>query len=155
MIILTWLMLISPIQIEQLSDVFFSACLPLGSSENHLTNYFEKKILPRIEKNNLFYVALDDDKIIGFAIFEKWEKDSYYLCEMAINPSYQKRGIGKKLVFSIFDKDLTTQNILLVTKIDNLSAQGFYKAIGFKASSFQHPDYPKDFIGFEFRKNSQ
>ena len=80
----------------------------------------------------------------------KWEGQSYYLAEMAVLPEYQCQGIGKKLVFSIFDKDPNAKKILLVTKKDNKGSQSFYEKIGFKHSSFQHPNYSKDFIGYEF-----
>jgi ribosomal protein S18 acetylase RimI-like enzyme len=87
--------------------------------------------------------------MIGFAIFEKWGGQNYYLAEMAVLPEYQRRGIGKQLVFSIFDKDQAAEKILLVTEKSNTWSQSFYEKIGFKHSSFQHPDYPENFIGYE------
>lgn len=69
---------------------------------------------------------------------------------MAVLPEYQRRGIGRQLVFSIFDQDQDVEKILLVTGKDNTSAHSFYEKIGFKPSSFLHPDYPENFIGYEF-----
>lgn len=75
--------------------------------------------------------------MIGFAIFEKWEGPNYYLAEMAILPEYQKQGIGKRLVFSIFDRDETVQKILLVSEKGNTLAQSFYEKIRFRRSFFR------------------
>ena len=152
MVIFTWLLLISPIQSEQLLDVFLSAFLAQNRlNTEELSSYFDKKIMPRFEKQGqLIHVAYDKEKIVGFAIFEKWEGQSYYLAEMAVLPEYQRQGIGKQLVFSIFDKDQAAEKILLVTEKDNIWSQSFYEKIGFKHSSFQHPDYPENFIGYEF-----
>lgn len=138
-------------QSKQLFDVFLSAFLPQGySNTEQLLDYFNKKVIPRLEKDHFIFTAFDNDRIVGFSIFEKWEVHSYYLAEMAILPKYQHQGIGKQLVFSIFDKDQETEKIFLITEKGNKGAQSFYEKIGFKHSYFKHPDYPENFIGYEF-----
>lgn len=151
---LTWLLLTNPyLQTESILDVFLKAFLPQGrSNTEQLTDYFYKKIKPRLDENQLTITVWDQNKIVAFAIFEKWREKSYYLAEMAILPEYQRRGIGKQLVFSIFDKDQAANKILLVTEKENKWAQAFYEKIGFKPSSFQHPDYPENFIAYEYKR---
>jgi ribosomal protein S18 acetylase RimI-like enzyme len=140
-------------QIKELFDVFLSAFLAQDRlTSESLTTYFHEKIIPRIKREDPLVVLLNQDKIIGFALFEKWGKSAYYLAEMAILPAYQRKGLGKKLTFSVFDKDPFIQKILLVTEIANTWAQAFYESIGFKRSCFVHPDYPIDFIGYEYAK---
>ena len=154
MVILTWIWLINPIlQAEPILDVFLKAFLPQGrSNTKQLSDYFYEKITPRLEENQHVITAWDQNKLVAFAIFEKWEGESYYLAEMAVLPEYQGKGIGKKLVFSVFDKDQEIKKIVLVTRNDNKWSQSFYEKIGFKPSSFQHPNYPENFIGFEFNR---
>lgn len=153
-IIFAWIPIISPSQIEQLFDVFLSAFLPQKrANREQLSNYFNNKIIPRLESGQLIYTVSDKNRIVGFALFEKWEEGCYYLAEMALSPQYQRQGLGKKLVFSIFDKDRAAEKILLVTEKENALAQSFYEKIGFKHSSFQHPDYPENFIGFVLTKD--
>lgn len=153
MIVFTWLLSTSPIQSEQILDVFLSAFLPQGrANAEQLTDYFNKKFLPRIEKKQLINAAFDNIRMVGFAIFENWSEESYYLAEMAVLPEWQGRGIGKRLVFSIFDKDQDAANIFLVTGKENKWSQSFYEKIGFKRSTFQHPDYPENFLGYEFNR---
>ncbi len=151
MLTFIWLSFISPLESNQILDVLLSAFLPQGreSSEN-LSKYFDEKISPRLEKDHLIHSVFDQDKMVGFVIFEKWERKSYYLAEMAVLPEYQGEGIGKQLVFSIFDKDPSAEKILLLTEKANPWAQSFYEKIGFKRCSFEHPNYPIGFMGYEF-----
>ena len=154
MLMLSWLLLVTPLQTEQLYNVFMSAFLAQNrTNAEELSDYFYKKIMPRFETGHLLDIAIDDGRIVGFALFEKWEPQTYYLAEMAILPSYQRQGLGRKLIFSLFDKDPATQKILLMTERRNTLAQSFYENIGFKHSSFLHPDYPPaDFTGYEYSK---
>jgi ribosomal protein S18 acetylase RimI-like enzyme len=152
MIALTWLILINPfLQTESILEVFLKAFLPQGRSNiEQLSDYFHNKIKPRLEENQLTITVWDQANLIAFAIFEKWAEQTYYLAEMAVLPEYQQKGIGKQLAFSIFNKDIETKKILLITEKNNKWSQAFYEKIGFKRSSFQHPNYPENFIGYEF-----
>lgn len=152
MVIFAWITPITHEQTEQIFDLFLAAFLPQGrSTKEHLTTYFNQKIAPRFEKGQPTYVAMDKQKIIGFALFQHWDKSCYYLAEMALLPEYQGRGVGKKLIFSIFEKDPATKRILLITEKENRLAQGFYEKVGFQPSSFIHPEYPENFTGYEYR----
>ncbi len=155
MLLSAWISSPTSFQTCQIYDIFMSAFLPQGRSDRkQLSDYFQKKIMPRfenhIENKQLIRVTFDDEKIVGFAIFERWPQQSYYLAEMAILPDYQRQGIGKKLVFSILDRDQGTKKIVLVTETANRSAQSFYEKIGFEKSLFEHPDYPENFVSYEF-----
>lgn len=132
---------------------FYLLFLPQNrSTTEKLSKYFDQKIIPRLNNKHLIHIAYDHDKMIGFSIFEKWKKKSYYLSEMAVLPEYQGRGIGKQLAFSIFSKTPEAIKLVLVTEKQNKWSQSFYEKIGFTLSSFQHPDYPENFIGYEFLK---
>lgn len=152
MIAFTWLLLLTASQIEQVHQVFLSAFLPQGrNDEQTLTGYFNQKIIPRLTDNPLAIAALVEDQIVGFALFENWGNEEYYLAEMAVLPEYQRQGIGKKLTLSIFDKDPVAKKLVIVTDKDNTWARSFYEALGFTPSSFRHPDYPA-FVGYEYTK---
>lgn len=153
MIVFTWLLLLTSSQKEQLFDVFLSAFLPQGRSDiNQLSEYFHNKISPRLEQGHFINTAWDNDRIVGFVIFQTWTGQNYYLAEMAVLPEDQRQGIGKELAFSIFEKDQNTKKILLVTEKGNRWSQVFYEKIGFQNSSFRHPDYPDNFIAYEFHR---
>ena len=146
-----WLKNTSSFQIDQIFKVFLQSFLPQGhSTEKQLTLYFTEKITPRIKSKQLLYTVSHQEQIIGFVLFEKWKEQNYYLAEMAILPKYQLQGLGKQLVFSIFHRVPHLRKILLVTRIDNTWAQSFYLALGFQRSLFRHPNYPDNFIGYEY-----
>ena len=116
MITFVWLKTMSSSQIKELFHVFLSAFLAQKRlTSESLTTYFHEKITLRIKKEDPLLVLLNQGKIIGFALFQKWKKDTYYLAEMAVLPTYQRKDLGKKLIFSVFDKDPLIQKILLVT----------------------------------------
>lgn len=145
-----WRLCPTSMQTEQIFEVFLAAFLPQGrSTSEQLLAYFHKKLMPRLAKGQLVCMASNEKRIIGFAIFEKWDEASYYLAEMAVLPECQKHGIGRKLVFSILEKDPAVDRIRLITEKGNAGAQSFYKKIGCEPSSFRHPDYPT-FVGYEF-----
>lgn len=145
------LVLLTKAHKEQVYGIFLSAFLPQSpSTYDNLTEYFKRKISPRLERDDPIYVAYVGNTMVGFAMFEKWAERSYYLAEMAVSPEYQRRGIGKQLVFSILSEERAVEKILLITRNNNRVAQSFYEKVGFKPSSFQHPEYPENFIGYEY-----
>lgn len=80
MTIFVWLMLITPPQIENLREVFMSAFFAQNRlSHEGLTSYLNQKLIPRIEKGNYLQAAFYGDTIVGFAFYEKWAENTYYL----------------------------------------------------------------------------
>lgn len=154
MILFTWLCILSPIQMDQVFQVFLSAFLAQNRhTEQELKHYYYEKMVQRLNNPELFCGVFDKEQMVGFAIFEKWTEDSYYLAEMAVVPEYQQRGVGKQLVFSIFEKEASAKKIVLVTEEANHGSRAFYERIGFRASSFKHPNYPIGFTGYEYEKS--
>ncbi len=146
-----WLSFLSPFQQQQFQEVYLAAFEAQNRlSREVLLTYFHEKIVPRLQKDHLIHLAFDEEQMAGFAVFEKWEENIYYLAEMAVHPHYQNQGVGKKLVFSLFEKDPQAQKIVLMTETANVSTHKFYEHIGFQPSSFQHPDYPEGFIAYEY-----
>jgi len=138
-------------QIKETFAVYLASFLQSGEfTKEELITYFQKKILPRFNREEVVPVVIIDKKIVGFAIYEQLGKTTYYLAELSILPDYQRMGFGKKLIFSILDRGAT--EIFLLTAKTNFSAQSFYDHIGFKPSDFKHLDYPKGFIAYEFKK---
>jgi ribosomal protein S18 acetylase RimI-like enzyme len=150
MILFTWLILASPAVVDQIYNVYLSAFVPQNRfKEGELEEYFENKVMPRFEKELILLSATDNDQMVGYIILEKMET-TYYIAELAIRPTYQGQGLGKKVIFSILEKDPSTQKILLLTEIENRWSRGFYEKIGFIPSAYTHPDYPTDFTAYEY-----
>lgn len=128
-----------------------------GDVDKWLNDYFdEEEKLLRAEQ--IFYVrAYQDGKLIGWASFEKGKaKDSAaYVRHMAISPDYQRKGIGKQLLFSIKnDNDLlpNTQRIYLITRRLNTRAISFYEKHGFRESHYMRVGLDSSrYVGFEWK----
>lgn len=79
------------------------------------------------------FVCKEADKIIGF-ITLKVGKNSGVIGLIAIDDSYQGRGIGKELVFAcenyLHENNIT--NLEVATQNANKNAMNFYKKIGFE-----------------------
>ena len=76
--------------------------------------------------SNLVLTAWDSDKLIG--ILRGWTDGAYdgYICDLAIDPEYQKNGIGKELLNQAVSPNPKVQFVLRASVI----ATEYYKHIG-------------------------
>lgn len=105
-------------------------------NENHrnLPNYNEfivyKKLITYFEqrKTNV-WIALDDEKIVGYAQFFLNEKGRIHLNEIAVSKDYQHKGVGTKLLNAVESSsfDLGADTIELFCNEDNEVAKKFYE----------------------------
>ena len=109
-------------------------------------DYFESEFA-HFQNGSLIWVqAFIGKQLVGWATFELEDKNQAYLNLLAVDPSYQKRGIGKHLVFFLCSETsfplIETIHVLL-RKI-NLQGRRFYESIGFRdAPNYQRKD---DFV---------
>ena len=104
-----------------------------GDVRRFYQNYFESEFA-HFQHGSLIWVqAFIEDKLVGWATFELEENNHAYMNLLAIDPAYQKRGIGKHLVFSICSEELfpDTEAINVLLRKVNLQARGFYERLGF------------------------
>ncbi|MFH1254761.1 MAG: GNAT family N-acetyltransferase [bacterium] len=61
------------------------------------------------------------------------QNDDLYILSLAVNPSFQKLGWGKKLIFSVLDQCHQSKNIYLLTAASeqNIDIQKFYEHLNF------------------------
>ena len=92
-----------------------------------------------IEKENLFFCELASDRLIGTVSFYELSKGHFQLVAMAIDASYQAKGIGTRLVNFAFESMIDSvesevggQPInLVVTTNAREKALHFYERLGF------------------------
>lgn len=99
------------------------------------------------------FVAIEDNKIVGFITGEIFKKKAWYNVQLGeinnifVLEEYRQKGIGKKLVKTMMDtfKQEGITNIDLYTFGNNIDAIKFYEKIGFKKYNVQML-YEKDNI---------
>ncbi len=133
----------------------------------------------------IVYLAIAKDnqqKILGFALFKKEsiktnlssrllnitegsrdqidstpDQDQLYVYVLAVDPKAQKKGVGKKLVFSAFQYCPKIKNLFLKSSAheSNKKTQGFYEHIGFipvLKGIFNAPGWEREKIVYMYEK---
>ena len=72
----------------------------------------------------------DGDIMVGFARATGDQVFNATIWDVAVRPSYQKRGIGRLLMVELL-KDLDSYDIPLITLFADPGTNGFYKRFGF------------------------
>jgi GNAT superfamily N-acetyltransferase len=78
--------------------------------------------------SNVVFTAWDDNKLVG--ILRGWTDGAYdgYVCDLAIAPEYQKRGVGRELLRMAVTLNPRIQWVLRASKI----AAEYYAHVGWQ-----------------------
>jgi ribosomal protein S18 acetylase RimI-like enzyme len=89
------------------------------------------------ELDTLVLVARAGSRLIGFAIMDFGE-ESAHLSLFAVDPSHQRRGIGRHMFGWLKDSALTAgiAVVKLELRASNLGAQQFYRRLGFEETGW-------------------
>lgn len=130
-----------PTSLDQLTQI---------ATEQEYQNYILQK------KNVLFITAESSDATpLGYASFDHSINDplrqTAYLRMLVTEPSYQRKGVGKQLVFSVLKFWPKVKKIEVSTRRANNQAVSFYRKLGFKPTKQVHEDLdPQFYCGLEF-----
>lgn len=96
-----------------------------------------------------FHVFDKNKNIVGYASFDKVGPSKWYVRQLAIDPSHQKNGLGKHLVFAITHIEQNIQELELATRRINKNAVDFYiNGLGFKEmEQTPHGLNPERYVG--------
>jgi ribosomal protein S18 acetylase RimI-like enzyme len=107
------------------------------------------------KKSNTYFLhaTTEQGQIIGYASFDVEEKEDgkqAYIRHLAVDPSFERQGIGARLVYFILDENPSLTRIYLVTRRVNNKAILFYQKLSFKKSNDIHGDLdPTRYVGYE------
>lgn len=78
--------------------------------------------------SNVVITAWEGDKLVG--ILRGWTDGAYdgYVCDLAVDPDYQKQGVGRELLAQVTAQDPRIQWVLRASKI----ATGYYSHLGWQ-----------------------
>lgn len=97
--------------------------------------FAEEMLLKAAEAGkSVFYLALEDKEIIGFAQIVQQDAETIELDRIIIFPQYTRRGIGTQLLQKIIQdqKQNGVNNIIATTGKEENQARQFYEKNGFK-----------------------
>ncbi|MFW5928163.1 MAG: ribosomal protein S18-alanine N-acetyltransferase [Thermoplasmatota archaeon] len=80
--------------------------------------------------DDLFLVADHKGDVLGYVISDV-RKNEGVIISIAVDPSFQRQGIGKRLIDKTTDL-LSTKYVVLTVRINNISAQNFYEELDFE-----------------------
>lgn len=97
----------------------------------------EKTISKVIEKENIFAFDIlnENNEVIGFTMLRKFEENSYFLWEFAIDKNFQGKGLGKKSLEELISFLRKEYNLKILTTtyiFGNEKAKKLYENLGFK-----------------------
>ena len=117
---------------------------------------FDNAIIPEMAQRFLadpahhIVVAIDEGTVVGMATGNDYlhpdKPVQFWVNEMGVAPSHQRRGIGKQLLRCILDlaKDLGRDEAWLGTEFDNVAARALYKSLDGEEESFVMYTYEFD-----------
>jgi [ribosomal protein S18]-alanine N-acetyltransferase len=80
------------------------------------------------EDEHKYLVARDEEKIVGYIGIEKI-LDEVHIINMAIDPDYRGKGIGKRLMQHVLNDE---EVFFLEVRVSNETAKSVYEKYGFK-----------------------
>ncbi|QDS90103.1 ribosomal-protein-alanine N-acetyltransferase [Rosistilla ulvae] len=88
------------------------------------------------QRNCIGMVAEEDDRVVGFMIYEL-HKNRLHILNFAVNPEVRHRGVGQAMIGKLVGKlsHDRRNRIMLEVRETNLDAQLFFRNSGFKAVS--------------------
>lgn len=156
----------NPALIQDLKNIFMEAFHAVYSTDEkdwdaefeqktaHIFKRYMHEYQTQVGSSWFLVTATQDGQIAGWALFKRVDDSSAILEILCIRPSYWRKGIGKKLVFSICDLNPGISHIALMTRRINPISPHFYESLGFKKTNFCLPEYAEfeNLQGYEWQK---
>jgi ribosomal-protein-alanine N-acetyltransferase len=111
------------------------------------------------QRNCIGMVAEHDERVAGFMIYEL-HRNRLHILNFAVANEFQRRGVGQQMIDKLVGK-LSSQRrnrILLEVRETNLSAQLFFRDLGFRAISVLrdfYDDTTEDAYVMQYRYKSE
>lgn len=106
--------------------------------------YSADSLRHRVE-SNVFLVAAECEKVLGFADFRRLSETAAELAAIYVLPAMQRRGIGARLLKAGIGRLPPSAKVVLRVERDNARAQRFYEAHGFRRAA----EHTEELFGHE------
>ena len=88
-----------------------------------------------------FVLAVAAGRVVGFSVARRVAEDESELLNLAVDPAYRRRGIGRRLLGELTSRHAGT--LYLEVRESNAAARKFYKAFGFSEIATRPDYYPE------------
>jgi [ribosomal protein S18]-alanine N-acetyltransferase len=86
-------------------------------------------------------IAVWDSRVVGFAVMRPLAANESELLNVAVDPKFRRRGIGRRLIAECTSRH--TGTVWLEVRERNSAARNFYQHLGF-AEAGRRPDYYRE-----------
>jgi ribosomal-protein-alanine N-acetyltransferase len=100
-----------------------------------------------------FLVAVVRDKIVGYAVIDKWPEQEH-LVSIAVIPESRRKGVGQALLDHLIEK-MQTGSLRLEVRRSNKAALELYRKSGFVQTGVAHSYYTDGEDAFQMEKTIQ
>lgn len=125
---------ITPVQVRWMIRVDMPTVMDIERTSFEFA-WAEDEFVSRLRQRNCIgMVAEHKDRVLGYMVYEL-HRDSLYIVNFAVHPKHRREGIGQQMIQKLLGK-LSPQRrkkMMLETRETNLTAQLFFKALGFRA----------------------
>jgi ribosomal protein S18 acetylase RimI-like enzyme len=121
---------------------------------NWLSESFDETYLDFESSETLFWLSGKiNDQVVAFLVIDTTNyPEEIYLALLAVDPTYQGKGIASVMIKALFDQFSDCTKFVVITRCANEEAKGLYKALGFTPSLYIHEGYSRElYTGFEYR----
>lgn len=121
---------------DKKSQIYVDNVVKFGIPDEYVKKAFEEETLQKAVKegNATFYLAFENNDLIGFAQTIQKGEGAAELDRIIIFPPYERRGIGTQLLqFALSDLEHKgVRNVFVITGKEETHARRFYEKNGFK-----------------------
>ena len=126
-------------------DHTYQWSIPEGVRAEFVNQAYSNYALRRRMESNVLLVAAEGEEVFGFADFGSLSETEAELAAIYVLPEMQGRGIGARLLEAGTGRFPPRTRFVLRVERDNIQAQRFYEAHGFRRTE----EHAEDFDGHE------
>lgn len=92
------------------------------------------------------FTVADGDAVVGGCALIRGSNAAFELARMAVEPAYQRRGIGRRLVEHALERARVegARRVILLSNTSLVAAVALYRSLGFQCvREGPHPDYKR------------